>query len=79
MKGALNFVAAQNLYGKFDGITIEVLTSDGDVSGSTTFPPTGGMTLNIKSCFKGLARSLRAALEIDPRNSKSIPSTKGSL
>ena len=28
---------------------------------------------------KGLARSLRAALEIDPRNSKSIPSTKGSL
>ena len=33
----------------------------------------------IESCFKGLARSLRAALEIDPRNSKSIPSTKGSL
>ena len=33
----------------------------------------------IESCFKGLARSLIAALEIDPRNSKSIPSTKGSL
>ena len=33
----------------------------------------------IESCFKGLARSLRAALEIDPRNNKSIPSTKGSL
>ena len=28
---------------------------------------------------KGLARSLRAALEMDPRNKKSIPSTKGSL
>ena len=33
----------------------------------------------IESCFKGLARSLRAALEIDPRNKKVIPSTKGSL
>ena len=33
----------------------------------------------IESCYKGLARSLRAALEMDPRNKKSIPSTKGSL
>ena len=33
----------------------------------------------IESCFKGLARSLRSALEIDPRNKKTIPSTKGSL
>ena len=33
----------------------------------------------IESCFKALARSLRIALEIDPRNKKSIPSTKGSL
>jgi len=33
----------------------------------------------IESCFKGLARSLRAALEMDPRNKKTIPSTKGSL
>ena len=33
----------------------------------------------IESCFKGLARSLRVALEIDPRNKKAIPSTKGSL
>ena len=33
----------------------------------------------IESCFKGLARSLRTALEIDPRNKKAIPSTKGSL
>ena len=33
----------------------------------------------IESCFKALARSLRTALEIDPRNKKSIPSTKGSL
>ena len=33
----------------------------------------------IESCFKALARSLRTALEIDSRNKKSIPSTKGSL
>ena len=33
----------------------------------------------IESCFKGLARSLRTALEIDPRNKGVVPSTKGSL
>ena len=33
----------------------------------------------IESCYKGLARSLRQALEIDPKNKKVIPSTKGSL
>ena len=33
----------------------------------------------IESCFKGLARTLRAALEIDPRTKNAIPSTKGSL
>ena len=33
----------------------------------------------IESCFKGLARSLRTALEMDPRNKTTIPSTKGSL
>ena len=33
----------------------------------------------IESCYKGLARSLRAALEMDPRNKNSVPSTKGSL
>ena len=33
----------------------------------------------IESCFKALARSLRLALEIDPRNKGVVPSTKGSL
>ncbi len=33
----------------------------------------------IESCFKGLARSLRAALEMDLKNKNTIPSTKGSL
>jgi imidazoleglycerol-phosphate dehydratase len=33
----------------------------------------------VESCFKGLARSLRAALEIDPRNKGVVPSTKGLL
>jgi imidazoleglycerol-phosphate dehydratase len=29
--------------------------------------------------FKGLARSLRTAVEIDPRKADAIPSTKGIL
>jgi imidazoleglycerol-phosphate dehydratase len=33
----------------------------------------------VESCFKGLARALRAAIEIDPRKSDAIPSTKGVL
>lgn len=32
-----------------------------------------------ESCFKGLARALRAGVEIDPRQEGRIPSTKGSL
>jgi len=32
-----------------------------------------------ESCFKGLARALRAALAIDPHAANEIPSTKGSL
>jgi imidazoleglycerol-phosphate dehydratase len=50
-----------------------------------------GMTLHVENlygrnnhhiaetCFKGLGRVLRAAVAIDPRNAKSIPSTKGTL
>lgn len=33
----------------------------------------------IESCFKGLARSLRQAIEIDPRKADAVPSTKGVL
>ena len=33
----------------------------------------------IESCFKGLARSLKDAFEIDKRIKNSVPSTKGSL
>lgn len=33
----------------------------------------------IESCFKGLARSLRQAVEIDPRKADDVPSTKGVL
>ena len=33
----------------------------------------------VESCFKGLARSLKDALEIDKRIKNSVPSTKGSL
>ena len=32
-----------------------------------------------ESCFKGLARALRAAVGVDPRAANEVPSTKGSL
>ena len=33
----------------------------------------------VESCFKGLARALREAIDIDPRKSDAVPSTKGVL
>jgi imidazoleglycerol-phosphate dehydratase len=33
----------------------------------------------VESCFKGLARALRQAAEIDPRRGGAVPSTKGTL
>jgi len=33
----------------------------------------------VESCFKGLARALRQAVEIDPRMADRVPSTKGVL
>jgi len=33
----------------------------------------------VESCFKGLARALRAAIAIDPRKAGEVPSTKGVL
>jgi len=55
------------------------------------FSQNAGLTLHVtnlcgdnahhiaESCFKGLARALRGAVAIDPRQSDRIPSTKGSL
>ncbi len=55
------------------------------------FAQHGGLTLHIEtlygenshhiveSCFKGLARALRQAVEIDPRKAGAVPSTKGRL
>ena len=55
------------------------------------FAMNAGVTLHVEtlygdnnhhiaeSCFKALARSLREAIEIDPRQKDRIPSTKGSL
>ncbi len=55
------------------------------------FAQNAGITLHVEalygdnnhhiaeSCFKGLARALRQAVEIDPRQADVIPSTKGSL
>jgi imidazoleglycerol-phosphate dehydratase len=33
----------------------------------------------VETCYKGLARALRAAVEIDPRKADAVPSTKGAL
>jgi imidazoleglycerol-phosphate dehydratase len=33
----------------------------------------------VESCFKGLAKALRAAITLDPRKLDAIPSTKGTL
>jgi imidazoleglycerol-phosphate dehydratase len=33
----------------------------------------------VESCFKGLARALRQAIELDPRQAGAVPSTKGTL
>ena len=33
----------------------------------------------VESCYKALARSLRVAIDIDPRKADDIPSTKGTL
>jgi imidazoleglycerol-phosphate dehydratase len=55
------------------------------------FAMNAGVTLHVEtlygsndhhiseSCFKGLARALRAAVAIDPRGKDEVPSTKGSL
>jgi imidazoleglycerol-phosphate dehydratase len=55
------------------------------------FAMNSGLTLHVatlygsndhhiaESCFKGLARALRAAIAIDPGAANEIPSTKGSL
>ncbi len=55
------------------------------------FATNAGVTLHVQvlygandhhiaeSCFKGLARALRAAVAIDARGANEIPSTKGSL
>jgi imidazoleglycerol-phosphate dehydratase len=56
-----------------------------------SFAQTAGLTLHvetlygennhhiIESAFKGLARALRTAVEVDPRKGGAIPSTKGVL
>ena len=33
----------------------------------------------VESCYKGLARALKQAIDIDPRQANAVPSTKGTL
>lgn len=57
-----------NAFAMNAGVTLHVETLYGDNSHHIA-----------ESCFKGLARALRVALAIDPRNAGEIPSTKGQL
>jgi len=57
-----------NAFAMNAGITLHVETLYGDNSHHIA-----------ESCFKGLARALRAAVEIDPRAAGEVPSTKGRL
>jgi imidazoleglycerol-phosphate dehydratase len=50
------------------GLTLHVETLYGDNSHHI-----------VESCYKGLARALREALAIDPRQAGRVPSTKGTL
>ncbi|MGE0094629.1 MAG: imidazoleglycerol-phosphate dehydratase HisB [Alphaproteobacteria bacterium] len=55
------------------------------------FAQTAGLTLHVEnvygennhhiveSCYKGLARAMRQAVELDPRQAGEVPSTKGTL
>ena len=55
------------------------------------FAGNGGLTLHVEtlygtnshhiaeSCFKGVARALKSAVAIDPRQAGAVPSTKGAL
>jgi imidazoleglycerol-phosphate dehydratase len=57
----------------------------------TAFATQGGITLHVdqlhgfnshhiaEAAFKSVARALREAVEVDPRKSGDIPSTKGAL
>jgi imidazoleglycerol-phosphate dehydratase len=50
------------------GVTLHVETLYGDNSHHIA-----------ESCFKGLARALRQAVTVDPREEGRVPSTKGTL
>ena len=69
LRGSFDFLAVfEGDFSQAAGVTLHIENIYGDNSHHI-----------IESCFKGLARTLRAALEIDPRTKNAIPSTKGSL
>ena len=55
-------------FSQHSGITLNVTNIDGHNSHHIA-----------ESCFKALARALREAVEMDPRQEGRVPSTKGSL
>ncbi len=69
--GAFDTELVREFFGAFTanaGVTLHVETLYGENSHHIA-----------ESCFKGLARALRRAVAIDPREGQRIPSTKGAL
>jgi imidazoleglycerol-phosphate dehydratase len=69
--GAFDTELVREFFGAFAmnaGITLHVETLYGENSHHIA-----------ESCFKGLARALRHAVSVDPREGERIPSTKGAL
>lgn len=76
---------------RFDTPQIGALDSELVREWFHAFAQAAGLTLHVEAlygdnnhhiaeaCFKGLARALREAVEVDPRRGDAVPSTKGTL
>src|SRR5947207_8133662 len=92
-RGALDISGRPFLVFKAEFVRDKVGTFDTELVQEwfQAFAVNAGVTLHVEtlygtndhhiaeSCFKGLARALRAAIAIDPRAAGEIPSTKGTL
>ena len=92
-RAALDLSGRPFLVWKVDFTVAKVGTFDTELVREffTAFAMNSGMTLHVETlyganshhiaetCFKAVARALRTALEVDPRQADAIPSTKGTL
>ena len=92
-KGVLLVPERRLVVGRLDGVIAgsALLSRAPRNNEAQAFAQSAGVTLHVEnlygennhhiaeSCFKGLARALRQAVEIDPRRAGAVPSTKGVL